>query len=386
MKKTCIRILMSAVLILTFSVVPGFAQDAGKAGGVTSMEDRIKKLEEAVGRVPESDKWFDRLQFSGVVEVEAGHLNTDFDNAATDDTSESDVDLATVELGLDANIAKHVSGHVLFKYETDTDVFVDEGFITLVGSESFPAYLIAGRQYIPFGNFDSHFLSDPMTLDLGETIEGAVVAGYRFGGGMFDLSLGVFNGNGSAPKFNEDSTISNYMASFSGEPIEGLVFGAAYTSNIAAAGGLADNLTMDRDLDGNADLNDYVGGWSAFVSYTFMNFKVIGEYVTAADEFEVGEVFDANGIDTKKKQPSAWNAEIGYAITDAWEVAGRYEASTDTDADIGTGDGFAENRYGAVVNWGVFDATNLALEYMRANYLDDFKTEDALTLQLAVEF
>ena len=47
------------------------------------------------------------------------------------------------------------------------DVFVDEGFIVLSGSEAFPAYLIAGRQYIPFGDFDSHFVTDPSTLILG---------------------------------------------------------------------------------------------------------------------------------------------------------------------------------------------------------------------------
>lgn len=49
--------------------------------------------------------------------------------------------------------------------------------------------IIAGRQYIPFGNFDSHFVTDPLTLLLGETNEGALVGGYRPGGETVDICL-----------------------------------------------------------------------------------------------------------------------------------------------------------------------------------------------------
>jgi len=94
---------------------------------------------------------------------------------------------------VDANITNHVEGHVMVKWEED-ELFVDEGFFTLVGSEQFPAYLIAGRQYIPFGNFESHFVTDPTTLVLGETNNGAVVGGYRLGGEMVEVSIGAFNG------------------------------------------------------------------------------------------------------------------------------------------------------------------------------------------------
>ena len=136
------------------------AEQTTKVGGVKSLEDRIKQLENAIKRQPESDKWYDRIQISGLIEVEAGYEKTDFKDPAVGDEKTSDVDLATVELVVDAKIAAHVDGHVMFKYEED-DLFVDEGFITLVGTESFPAYLIAGRQYIPFGNFDSSFRHRP---------------------------------------------------------------------------------------------------------------------------------------------------------------------------------------------------------------------------------
>jgi hypothetical protein len=39
-----------------------------------------------------------------------------------------------------------------------------------------------------------------------------------------------------------------------------------------------------------------------------------------------------------------------------------------------------------VANWGIFDSTNLALEYLRAEFDDDAVETDTFTVQLAIEF
>jgi hypothetical protein len=117
---------------------------ARKTGGVKSLEQRIEQLEKAVVRPVEGEKWYDRIQISGLIEVEAYYQQIDYADPAEMDTDESDVDLSTVELVVDARIVDHVDGHVMFKHE-DHDVFIDEGFITLIGTEAFPAYLIDGR-------------------------------------------------------------------------------------------------------------------------------------------------------------------------------------------------------------------------------------------------
>ena len=44
-----------------------------------------------------------------------------------------------------------------------------------------------------------------------------------------------------------------------------------------------------------------------------------------------------------------------------------------------------ENEYGAVVNFGFWDA-NLALEYLHGTWQDDVMTDDTVTLQLAMSF
>ena len=353
------------------SISSDFAEQSTKAGGVKSLEDRIKQLEDAINRQPESDKWYDRLQISGLIEVEASHGKTDFKDPAVEDEKTSDVDLATVELGVDAKISAHVDGHVLFKYEDD-DLFVDEGFITLVGTENFPAYLIAGRQYIPFGNFDSHFVTDPTTLVLGETNDGAVVAGYRFGGEMVDVSIGAFNGD--AEKSDKDDVINSFVGSIVVSPIENIKFGASYTSNIAGSDSF-NEVVVDPD-----NLDSLVGGWSGFVTFEFLErFKLIGEYVGALGNFKAGEIYDA--ADTKERKPSAWNVELGVAIIDKVELAARYGGSDDGGADF-----LPESQYGAVLNWGFFKNTNLALEYLHGEFEDDAQETDSFIAQLAIEF
>ncbi|MBC2744993.1 MAG: LbtU family siderophore porin [Desulfosarcina sp.] len=341
-----------------------------KAGGVKSLEKRVKQLEEAIDRPVEGDKWYDRLQISGLIEVEAGYEKIDFNDPAEEDEKNSDVDLATVELVVDARIIDHVDGHVLFKYEED-DVFVDEGFITLTGSEAFPAYLIAGRQYIPFGYFDSHFVTDPNTLVLGETNEGSVVAGYRFGGEMIDVSVGAFNGK--IDKAGDDDAIDSVVASIVAQPFEAFMIGASYTSNLASSDAFSEVFEVD-------EVDDLVGGWSAFVTFQFLErFKLIGEYVAALDNFKAGEIYDA--ADTKEREPSAWNVELGAAIIDSLELAVRYGGSDDGGADF-----LPESQYGAVLNWGFFENTNLALEYLHGEFEDDAQETDVFTAQLAVEF
>ena len=338
-----------------------------KIGGVKSLEQRIQELEEAVERKVEGDKWYDRIQISGLVEVNAWYQSIDFDDPAEEDEKTSDVDLATVELVVDAKIAAHVDGHVLFKYEED-DVFVDEGFITLVGTEAFPAYLIAGRQYLPFGVYDSFFVTDPNTLVLGETNDGAIVAGYRFGEGMIDLSLGAYNGD--VDEAGEDNQIDSFVARVYAQPVSFLTVSASYTSNLASSNGLSEFVADP--------VQDMVGGWSAEVTFEWSIARVIGEYVGALDEFEVGEVYES---DTQARKPSAWNVEAGVAPMDGLELAIRYGGADDGGAEF-----LPETQYGVVVNWGIFEKTNLAVEYMHDEFEDDFQEVEMVTAQLAVEF
>jgi len=357
------------VVLLTCSLLMGLTT-AALAQDNASLEERVRLLEKAIGGIEAGNSWWDRIQISGLVEVEAYYQDAD----QADDSS--DVDLATVELAVDARIIDHVDGRVLFKWEDD-DLFVDEGFITLTGTHAFPAYLIAGRQYLPFGRFDTHFITDPNTLVLGETNEGSVVAGYRIGGELVDISVGAFNGK--IEEAGEDNHVDGFVAGVTAQPFEGLTLGASYISNLASSDALSEMIT-DRTGDGEIDpVEDFVGGWSAFVTFEFQDrFRLIGEYVAALEDFEAGEVYIDTDPDDRK--PAAWNAEFGVMIVEDLELALRYGGSDDG------ADFLPEKQYGAVINWGVFSYTNLALEYLHDEYEDDVEETDTVTAQLAIEF
>jgi hypothetical protein len=366
-------IMFLAVLVVLGMAPHVMAQESTSdqsPGGVKSIEDRVEQLEQAVGRQVEGESWHDRIQISGLVEVEAAYRKVDFGDPGQEDTTESDFDLATVELVLDARIVDHVDAHVMFKYEDD-DVFVDEGFITLTGTEAFPAYLIAGRQYIPFGYFDSHFITDPTTLTLAETNAGAAVAGYRIKGELLDISIGAYKG--SAQKAGDDDAINSFVARLAVNPFEGFVVGGSYTSNLAGADAF-NEAVVDPD-----NLDSLVAGWSIYATYEFLDrFSLIGEYVGALDRFKAGEIYDA--ADTQERKPAAWNLEFGVAFTDTLAVAARYGGSVDG------GDFLPETEYGVVVNWGCFKNTNLAIEYLHGDFEDGVQDTDTITAQLAVEF
>lgn len=307
MNVTTIKTIIVSIVLCLFIATPCIGETTSekstpqKASGVKSLEKRIQDLEEAIDREVEGDKWYDRIQISGLIEVEAGYSTFEDNNDPAADTDESDVDLATVELVVDAKIAKHVDGHVMFKYEED-DVFVDEGFITLVGTEAFPAYLIAGRQYVPFGYYDSFFVTDPNTLILGETNQGAAVAGYRFVDEKVDIAVGTFNGE--IDKAGDDDVIDSFVASVTASILDGLMAGVSYTSNLASS----DSLSEAIGDNGTTELADLVGGWSAFVTYDFLErFKLIGEYVGSLDDFEAGEIYAPHWIKSANRPPGMWS-------------------------------------------------------------------------------
>jgi hypothetical protein len=347
----------------------------GGAGGKLGLPERIRRIEEKIEQKGVLGKWADKITLSGLIEAEAHYENYDYDDPAIDDDDSSDITLATVELGVDVDIIKHVKGHVLFLWEEDDTepVDVDEGFITLDGEDVVPLYLNVGKLYVPFGNFESHFISDPLTLELGETRESALTVGCK--NEWIDVSVSAFNGD--IDETGEDNHIETYVASASfsvpGELISnfGIAGGVSYISNIG------DSDSLQDEIDSDVGIKDYVNGFNAFLSISFMDKLFLEcEYLGALDEFEAGELsFDGGN----KFQPKTWNFELAYAATDRLEVAVKYEGGDDL------GNFLPEDQYGAAVTYSLFENTSLAIEYLHGEFENDDE-RDVVTTQLAVEF
>ena len=341
---------------------------------VKGLEDRIQRMEKELKERSSVGNWTDRINVSGLLEVEAGWENINYRSTVLDDEDGSDIALATAELDVDVAISKYVAGHIAFLWEEDDTepVDIDEAYILLDGKEVIPFYLSAGKMYIPFGWFESHFISDPITLEIGETRESALKVG--FVKDWFELSGALFNGD--INKAGEDDHIKGWVIGANVKLPEntpghvGFNAGISYINNIGESDGLRGEDGLDR-----RDVNHYVSGLSSFLSLSFNN-KIFleGEYIVSLDEFETGELGFNSG---KRAKPRAWNIELAYLFV--FELALKYEGSDDL------GDFQPEDQWGGAVTYQIFENTSLALEYLHGEFETGDK-RDMVTAQISVEF
>lgn len=294
------------------------------------------------------EKFFKAVDFSGLVEVEA---TASSDYAGEDST---DVTLATVELGVEARVHKYVTANVLGLYEDDDsgDAFnLDEAFITLGNVEAGPpVYLQAGKWVMPFGDFDTSMSSDPLTLELAETKEVAVLVGAVLGNFTFEAY--GFNGDtdeaGSEDHFDQFGVTARFDADLDGI---GIGVAGGYLNNISDSDAISDALGASASM-----LDDYVGAFEARAYLSAGAVSLFGAYMRATDDFTMTELpFDGGGA-----RPGAWHVEAALTC----ELFDRETVFAATWQ--GTQDALAlelpEHRVGGAVTVALFDYTSLTAE------------------------
>lgn len=304
------------------------------------------------------------LEFGGVIEVEAAYNSAEGED-------ESDIALATVELSAGWQFDEWVRADIVALYEDGEELDIDQAFVTFGNLEKTPFFLQLGRMYVPFGNFDSVFISDPIVLELGETLEDAALLGYENGG--FNASVSVFNGDVETDGENQIENVV-LAASYSIEKEDSSVaFGSSWIRNILDSDGLTGVL---EDEFGYTTTSDDTAGLNAWVTATMGRTTLIAEYVKALDSITV------DGSDTGL-EPESLNLEVAFAVSDAVEVGAKYELSDDVQ------DWLAETRYGLVCGYSFPEndlySMGVALEYMHEEF-DGGDEADLLTMQLGLEF
>jgi len=303
------------------------------------------------------------VEISGLAEVEANFTQ---DAGFVAGTNESDIVLATIELGIDANVSTDVSTHVLFLYEEDeTDLGIDEGTMSVKLGETMS--LTTGKKYVPFGSFDTHMISDPLTLELGETNETVVELGFESGA----VAGSVYAFNGDSLKTGEDETIAGFGANIgTNRELAGgeLGLGLSYISNLADSDALQD---LGPDVADTVPAIGFIATWSSGPM------TVIGEYVGATTNFSAGDLATAVTTDS---QPTATNIEIAYEVGNGYTVAAGYQATTEA-----AFAGLPEDGYMLSMATDVAEGASLAVEYSDMN---DYSGQSStnLLLQMAVEF
>lgn len=323
----------------------------GPVWAENSLAQRVSDLEARIGQ-----SWTEKVKISGALEVEASFTDGEGETA-------SDIDLTSVELGIDVTPSERLSAFALLKWEDDeNNVFIDEGGLVLGNTEEMS--LTLGKLYLPFGVFETALISDPLTLELGETREGAAVIDLAAKGGYG--SIYVYNSELDKP--GDDDEIDAFGVTL-GYVVETetitIDFSAGYISNITSSGGFTDVLdTIDGQSAGAA--LSVVANWGATT--------LIGEYIQVLDnDYSAGD----------NSEPGAWVVEISRAFTLGSHAA--YVAATYQESDQAEIVELAETRYGAVFGYEIAEGLGLAFEYLRNQGYDD-SDEDVLTGQLALEF
>ncbi len=365
---------IAALLTVLFVLAaPALAIHPDANSEIENLKRRIEALEsQETSSTQAEDQDLDFGQISkyitlhGLLEAEAYYAKPN------DSDEESDLTLATAELSIEATLNEAVGGHLTLLYEEEAgeedDIDVDEAVISLTS----PGQLFGqapsvhvGRMYVPFGMFNSYMISDPLTLELGETQDTAAL--FALEGDLWVFKAGVFNGETDAE--GDNNHIDNFVASLELMPVENLAFGGSYINDLAES---------DNELVQDATLySSNVAGASAFLSVQCGQFGLELEYLTALDDFDSALV--AIGEDLTGKRPEAWNIELVWMPAEKVQLAARYEEANDFQDDV--------KRYGATASYGLHEHAVVALEYLRSDAdvaMDD--TVDVVTAQLALEF
>ena len=202
--------------------------------------DARKKIATQAAHKNTTDALLTRLSnttLSGLGEIEAFAS----DNYTGD--SDSDLIIATLALSIESHINPSTTATISFLYEEDdTDFGIDEAYLqfeNFAGSST----LLLGRNYVPFGAFDTHLINDTLILELAETLETTAMlsAGYK----ALSASVYIFDGNS-----DDNNTLEDFGISLSFSPSERLTLGIHFINDL----GESDNL----DIPGSQEINAYI--------------------------------------------------------------------------------------------------------------------------------
>ncbi len=296
-----------------------------------------------------------------VVEVEATHEKQG-------DEETSDLAVATFEAGVEIAPADGVRGSAALLWEEGGDLEVDVAMVELGGTESFPLTLSAGRMYLPFGAFDGQMISDPLTLELGETRETAVALSGEWNG--FTAWAGAFAG-----ELGDADTVENAALALSWQPVEWLAAGVSYVTDLGEGAGYLDDLNDVLDAEGS---RSQAAGVSAFVRLDLDPVVVSAEYLGAVERLKWT---DAEG-ESAAERPEAWFADVVWAFANDWTVAARYEGSRN----FKPGE-MPEHQGGGALFWSLNAFATLGAEYLYGAFVgEDAADRHLATVQLALEF
>ena len=203
----------------------------------------------------------------------------------------------TAELAITHELGKYVAAELVILYE-DGVTGLDTAAMTLSPEDSNWS-LSAGMIYMPFGNFDSAMISDPLTLSLGETQEAAIRYDYSLSNlsGSFYLFNGSNNVGGQAALDNFGLKLTHAS--------EFMTTSFGYIDDIGDSDAL--QAAIFNQLTNN-NTSAKVAGQSIALGLRMGAISINSEMISAVTAFQSGQV-EAGAV-----QPMATSTELAYGF------------------------------------------------------------------------
>jgi hypothetical protein len=279
------------------------------------------------------------LQLNGL--IEAGWVYT----KPYAGSSEDEGIISTLELGMTFQPHPWVKVQAIGLYEDNGRAPLELDVAQLrVGPPEGTWFVDGGQFYLPFGRYESSMVSDPLTLELGETREIAGAVGFELD--QFYGAVYAFEGK-QHEEGGQSSNEWGLEVGFAGQVgAHPLTLALGYLSDLGDSDRLREVVEDDHR----------VGGLAASLLFEAGPWTLIGEYVTSNERFNLGA-----GEALAEQQPCAWMLEAGYGFelfSKPAQIALGYQGSAEALAlELPAARGLV------TFNLEIYDYTILQLEY-----------------------
>ncbi len=281
------------------------------------------------------------------------------------DTIEKDASFEGFDVEFLYEFNERLSAQLLVNYEFDGTkrIIFEEVFAEFEIVEDGPWYIEAGRMEMPFGEYNSNFVEDPLTETVGETFDGGLILGIERD--IIELSIAGFKGD-----FRKTNVMASANIAFS----DNLDTGFYISDNIGESLELRDiQREAMEDDEGGTLATHAVSGVGAFVAWNIEPFTVDIEFISALSKFNAGLIND------DPQQPRAANIEIAYNALDRWQFAARIERSKHLPDS-------PKQQYGFAASYGITENFILTGNYLRGKFREDSSKRNLFQIELVFEF
>ncbi len=316
----------------------------GTVNGAEDSDDRQVRIyrnpeerrEAGLGR--ELTDW---LRVSGLFETERENIKYKYQTDNTSPITEEPGTVYTMQIGLDLQLSDWLDAQLVLEseYEVETHAQVDEAVLS---AEFDSLGITLGRLNVPFGEYYSHFITDPI-LGISETRADTLIVDYSFFDSL-ELAAYLFE--------NREKAAGDYSGNDWGVNLdftsdqESIRLGLGYLSHLGSNSELITADIPDTEIQ-------TASAWNMYALFGVSQFEVTTEYIKTNNKFLQ--------VDNLPKHSTTYNFEFAYFLLNELQAALRYESSKEIVDQ-------PNKQYGISITWRQGKYFLFSIEYLRGKY------------------